>query len=85
MSSSIQSPEPKYDRFTVFLARFTQLVLGLALCITIIGLPWGIKVIRDLFRRPLPPEPASEDTSWDPVSESLVNSWDDFTMSGDDE
>lgn len=66
------------DRFTDRLVRFTLFMLGVAACLTIIGIPIGIKIFRDLFRRPFPQMP--RDASWDPASESLVTSWDDFTM-----
>ena len=72
------SPEMMSDRFTNFLVRFTLFMLGVAACLTIIGIPIGIKIFKDLFRKQIFPPPT--DASWDPASESLVASWDDFTM-----
>lgn len=66
------------DRFIGRLARFTLFMLGIAACMTIIGIPIGIKIFKDLFRKQIPQVP--RDASWDPASESLVTSWDDFTM-----
>ncbi len=66
------------DRFTDRLVRFTLFMLGIAACLTIIGIPIGIKIFKDLFRKQMPQVP--RDASWDPASESLVTSWDDFTM-----
>lgn len=70
-----------FDRFTNFIVRFTLFMLGVAACMTIIGIPIGIKIFKDLFRKQIPQVP--RDASWDPASESLVTSWDDFTMTSD--
>ena len=66
------------DRFTDRLVRFTLFMLGVAACLTIIGIPIGIKIFKDLFRKQVFPAPT--DASRDPASEALVTSWDDFTM-----
>ena len=74
-----------FPRLTEFLVKFAWYMLGVAACLTIIGIPIGIRIFREV-RKPIVIHPkGGRDPSWDPVPENLAASWDDFTMyRGDD-
>lgn len=72
-----------FPRFTAFLVKLAWYMLGVAACLTIIGIPIGIKIFREL-RKPIVDHSQDRDASWDPVPENLVKSWDDFTMDRDE-
>ena len=73
-----------FPRLTAFLVKFAWYMLGVAACLTIIGIPIGIKIFREV-RKPIVIHPKGRDASWDPVPENLAASWDDFTMNRDDD